>query len=177
MRRNSTFFLQNYVNQVMELIGDQGKFRAKSRWVNSMSVDASIAVLERIQHLPFVEKIDLVKKSSRPLLKRNQLEDSRETSYSEAFSTTFERSSASVAYGGVEAEQNMHSIPFLHELGYTGINVTVLLLDSGYYLAHEVFGQLKLKAQFDFVNNDNITTNQPGKSSLIDFSVSDWWRR
>ena len=53
----------------------------------------------------------------------------------------------------------------LHELGYSGKNVRILVLDSGFYLDHEVFDSLNVIAAYDFVNQDTIVSNEIGDPS------------
>jgi len=49
-----------------------------------------------------------------------------------------------------------------------GIPVRVCMLDTGYDLEHEAFQSINIIAQRDFVQNDSITSNQPGDSPSQD---------
>jgi hypothetical protein len=57
----------------------------------------------------------------------------------------------------------------LLELGYNGSGgtggtsqVMIGILDTGFLLDHEAFGRLQVHAQYDFVNDDPVTENEPG---------------
>ena len=68
-------------------------------------------------------------------------------------------------YGNSFNQLNQINVIQLHELGYTGNNVRILVLDSGFYLDHEVFDSLNVIATYDFVNQDTIVSNEIGDPS------------
>ncbi|MCK4593209.1 hypothetical protein KAU45_01815, partial [bacterium] len=65
-------------------------------------------------------------------------------------------------YGPSETQIYQIQVEQLHNEGYTGAGVTVLMLDTGFRTDHEAFGELFLKSEWDFVNDDNDVDNEPG---------------
>jgi subtilisin family serine protease len=72
--------------------------------------------------------------------------------------------------GGAARQLDMLHIPEAHAMGYHGEGVLVAVLDSGFDLTHEAFASLQVRAQHDFVNDDEDAsydprTDRPGQAN------------
>jgi serine protease AprX len=124
-------------------------FRAFSRWLNAVSIEADRDQVERVAGLPFVKGVRRV--SGRAGGPRTELVDLSAKEMTPLYD-----------YGFAWTQLDQIQIPALHSEGYTGSGVRVALLDTGFWLEHETFSNLNLIAQHDFINDDDTTANQPG---------------
>jgi subtilisin family serine protease len=62
-------------------------------------------------------------------------------------------------YGASENQNQMIGVPALHKLGYSGQNVRIALFDTGFLTTHEVFDQIRIVDQYDFIQNDRWVAN------------------
>ncbi len=131
--------------QYLSTLEDLGlKIEKKSRWLNAVTLYADYASLQKVQVLPFVIKVEPVKKwkLSKPIV------------------TT--QSKTSIDYGNSYAQNTMINIQYLHDKGYKGSGKLIGIFDSGFINAnqHNVFRHIydenRLIATYNFVNN---TTN------------------
>jgi subtilisin family serine protease len=67
---------------------------------------------------------------------------------------------AGLDYGLAAAQLTQIQIDRLHAAGLSGRGVTVLVLDTGFRIAHEAFTRLDVRAQYDFVFNDGQTADE-----------------
>jgi len=134
----------------------------ESRWLNAVSVYGSRAELEAIAELPFVDRIEPVKRgvilgmgavSSAPLAQdqnKFQLSDP-------AF------------YGETYTQLKMLNLPKLHSRGFHGEGMVIGILDTGFQRDHIAFNQpghrVRVLAEMDFVNNDGNTAFEVGDPS------------
>jgi len=122
------------------------RLRATSRWLNAASVDADPEALRAILSLPFVEEV-------RPVAAFEP--DAESVSDPESPGTS------ALEPGDVEEAGPSYSqlapigILEAHALGYNGEGVLIGVLDSGFTLRHEVFRDLDLRAERDFVQGDD----------------------
>ena len=53
-------------------------------------------------------------------------------------------------------------IPDVHDKGYKGTGIIICVMDAGVSnLQHEVFNNIKIEAQYNFLNNTTTFTSQP----------------
>ena len=134
----------------IELIQEKGvTIRVRSNWLNAVSVAGTYEQIELVSIFSFIKKIE-------PVLSgiRREIE----------FITQLNKiQSDSNFYGNSYDQLNQINIIQLHESGYTGNNVRILVLDSGFYLNHEVFDSLDVISAYDFVDQDSIVSNEEGK--------------
>ena len=126
--------------------------RATTKWFNGVSVEVPVGRLQEIANLPFVREIQLVNRSKREPIRFKKGHDkmpSTERSYQ-------------LDYGPSLGQLEQINVPAVHELGYTGQGVLVCMLDTGYNLDHEALQHLDLIAEYDFINKDGNTANEPG---------------
>lgn len=128
---------------------------SKSKWFNSVAVMADAEQIQKLSQLPFIEKIDAVKKYkvNKPeafAVKANQLPKK-----------TAAKKSSNFDYGFSYTQVSQIKIPELHDKGLSGKGVVIGVLDAGFdmYTTHEVFQSMDIHAAYDFVNNDEDVEN------------------
>ena len=159
-RRKKVKSLNNLVDEYdipasmsyIESVKENGvKIRTISRWLNAVSVDGTFQQIELVSKYSFVKKIEPVLSGKRREIKvKPQLNKIQ---------------SDSSFYGNSYNQLNQINVIQLHESGYSGENVRILVLDSGFYLDHEVFDSLNIIAAYDFVDNDSVVSNETGDPS------------
>jgi hypothetical protein len=133
----------DYIQAVLQ---SGAKMRMISNWLNAISVSANQTQLISIYELPFVKKITPIGKGKR-----------RDTEFSPPLLKT---QLDSGFYGNSFNQLNQIQVTQLHASGLTGKNVRILVLDSGFYLQHEVFDSLKIISTYDFIYGDSIVSNE-----------------
>jgi hypothetical protein len=126
--------------------------RHRSRYMNAVSVRADAGQVRAITRLPFVARVDRVRTGKRALPDINQ--SARDTVRG------VPRADETLDYGISEHQHQMINTKPLHEQGYTGAGVRVAVLDTGFFISHNGLSHLNLIAQWDFINNDGITTDE-----------------
>ena len=137
------------------------RYRADSRVLNAISVEARIENLDAIASLDFVVRVDLVVAFHRnnpvpiaptPTTGQN----------SQGSSGPGGQGSRALNYGPSWDQNHQINVPPVHDLGFNGEGVIVCMLDTGYYKDHECFAGLDVIAEWDFINNDGNTQNEGG---------------
>ncbi len=133
---------QIYINDILEL---GITIENESRWLNAVSVMCKISDIEKIAKLKSVKKIEPVigYKKTKIEYADNSLSNSRDFDYGNALA---------------QIEQiNVHE---LHNAGYTGEGVIILVMDTGFDLTHNAMANINVIAQWDVINNDSETANE-----------------
>lgn len=130
------------------------KIRAFSKWLCAVSVRATAAQVEEISRLPHV--IELRRVSGRRGGPRPDL--GAETPSPVAPPPA----PVSGDYGESWRQLEQIQVLALHDEGYTGTGVKVAVFDTGFWLAHEAFTGLNVIAEWDFINDDPVTEDEPG---------------
>jgi serine protease AprX len=154
---------RSYTEQVAARVT---KVRHTLRWLNAMSVEATPAQVRALARLPFVERLDAVRryrgKSETPV-------EALDTSAADA-GRLRPRAAAALDYGTALDQLAQIRVPELHERGLTGEGVLVALFDSGFpNLEHEAFSAMQIVAQRDFVRRvDTVrdSTHSHGTATL-----------
>ena len=137
------------INQLyIERLREMGvAVRFSSRWLNAVSAQVSPEVQRRVQAADFVVATRPVQRLWRPSplppvsLASPKLLQSR--------------------YGLSLEPLAQIAVPPLHDLGLTGAGVRVALLDNGFHYAeHAAFGSIRVVAQRDFVNDDEVVSDE-----------------
>ena len=139
---------QSYVDAVARGVI---RVRQESRWFNAVSAEATEAQVRALEALPFVERLDVVRRYRRgPSEKVIPLP-------AEARSSAVRRPRALLLDYGTSINQlRQIGVPAVHESGLHGEGVIVAVLDAGFNnLAHEVFAPMTILARRDFVNGDD----------------------
>jgi len=132
-----------------EVCGTGAEIRAFSKWLNAVSVRATAEQIENIARLPHV--VELRRVSGRRGGPEPEL-------------TPGARPAAPVSgdYGESWRQLEQIQVLALHGEGYTGTGVKVAIFDTGFWLEHEAFTGLNVIAEWDFINDDPVTEDEPG---------------
>lgn len=123
--------------------------RVESRWLNALSVVVDEAGRKALLALDGVRELRPVARGERrPLPDEGPPPDPRDG----------ER----VEYGESLGQLEMLRVPEAHDLGLTGAGVRVLMLDTGYFKGHVAIDTTRIVAEWDFINDDGQTQNEPG---------------
>jgi len=142
---------QPYLNQVRSA---GAVLQRQSRWLNATSVIATADQLATIAQFPFVLRVAPV-----VILRRKNRDDQHSFQFQ-----TLDKA-ATLDYGPSALQMQMINVPPLHDLGITGHNVIVGMLDTGFrWRAHESLQSRNVIAEHDFIQNDDTTANQVGDS-------------
>lgn len=136
---------------VAEVTARVSRLRHQSRWLNAVSVEATASQVQDVAALPFVSRIDIVRRYRRAHAEPLTV---WEAPPAERDDRAVSRSRESkVDYGSSIDQLSQIGVPELHKRGLTGEGVVVAIFDSGFpNLEHEAFGRLTILAERDFVN-------------------------
>ncbi|MCX7875777.1 MAG: S8 family serine peptidase [Melioribacteraceae bacterium] len=135
------------------------KIENKLKWFNSVSAYLTDEQIKNVLNLPFIEKIEKVRSFDIPNTKvENEIQKINSV-----------KSFTGLDYGNSFNQNNLSEIPAVHDLGFNGQNVILGILDTGFrWKNHIALKNLKIIAEKDFVQKDDITENQTGDASLQD---------
>ncbi len=122
----------------------------QSRWLNAISARLTTDQISQVEKLSFVSQIKPV---SLPKQDFPQQPPSNFLTKPRVYKFDY----------GPSLDQNeiMH-VPEVHDLGLDGSSIIVGMLDTGFdYKLHEAFAQLDVIAEYDFINGDSTTQNEP----------------
>jgi subtilisin family serine protease len=127
-----------------------------SRWVNGVSVRATKPQVRSIAALPFVTKIQPVRRVGGVPVAGGP----------SGIDPPAGAAAAGSFYGLSEEQLTQINVIALHDQGYTGAGVIIGALDTGFATTHEAFNfpghPLQVVAEHDFVDQDPETGPQPG---------------
>ncbi len=156
---------KGYISQI-ENLGI--KIKHITKWFNGVSCYVLKSDLDKVSSLSFVKKIDFVgryKNAAEPILDKNYNPPSN--NYFNKINNTH-----TVDYGQSLAELEQINVPKVHDMGYTGSGIIICVMDAGVSnLQHEVFDNINILDQYDFVNNDSDVSNE---GDLGDGSHGTW---
>ncbi len=158
---------EEYVERIeaMEL-----KVKTQSKWLNAVSLYANEKQVQELSLLPFVKSIDKVARYKRiePQVSGVCLPKH----YAVPQGTSLD-------YGNSYPQLAQINVPALHNLGYNGSGVLVCMMDGGFQKDHPAFARAfaegRIFAEYDFINNDSNTQNQPGDPSNQDVHGTYTW--
>ena len=142
------------------------RVRQTSRWLNAMSVEATSAQVDVLAALPFVARVDIVRRARRNV---EPVEPLAPTGGAGARRLDG-ADDAPLDYGtGLDQVQQIR-VPELHARGLHGEGVVVAVFDSGFpNLAHDAFATMTITAERDFVHGgDSVraSTDAHGTNTL-----------
>jgi len=136
----------NVPSKYIDQLSSRGiKVINKSRWLNAVSALCSKSDLIKIANLPFVDQIKPVVGYTRT----SSLE------YSD-----IDPSSRDFDYGNALEQIEQINVRELHEQGYTGNGVRILVMDTGFSLTHNSLLSINVIAQWDVLKNDQETADE-----------------
>jgi serine protease AprX len=125
----------------------------RSRWLNAVSAFLDAEQLQWIGQQPFVLQYPPVGKFKR-----------QPEPEGESLSKSSGPSSPNILdYGNSLTQNQIISVPQVHQLGFFGQGILIALLDTGFRLRHEAFDQLDVIAKYDFINKDTVVENESGQ--------------
>lgn len=139
---------KNYL-RILENMGH--KSVVISNWLNAASFWLNKSDRRKVEQLSFVKRIQPVGRATlRPFpvkppapkkLKRTNI--------------------YGLDYGQSLLQNELINVPAVHDLGITGKGVLIGMLDTGFrHRDHEAFRNMSILAEYDFINNDDITEDQ-----------------
>ena len=137
---------QEYINRIISV---GAEVRRESKWLNALSVFASMEQIQKIAAMNFVKRIQPVAK-----FRRGKHKTINNMTY------TGRRNSSLMDYGLAQTQIQMMNCDLVHDIGYFGQGVRILVIDTGFDLTHEAFDSLHVIDQWDFINDDNNTANE-----------------
>jgi len=148
---------QDYINR-LERLGIA--VEAESHWLNAVSAFMTPEVVEQLQSLPFIKKIQIVRSFSvQPPGKGKIPEITRIASETDH----------QLDYGLSYMQSQMNRIPEVHDLGLSGKRILIGLLDTGFdYRDRLVFEKTDIIAEHDFIQDDGDTQNDSTEFELQD---------
>ena len=125
------------------------KIRAKSKWLNAISVEIDSANIAKIEAFEFVNNVTPVIKYKKNIPEEESIINSK--------SSNLKKISAELDYGNSATQLELINVPALHELGFHGEGVLICMLDDGFNLLnlHETFDSLDIVATRDFIHDDS----------------------
>ena len=133
---------KNYIDQISSL---GITIKNESRWLNAISVICTLSDLERIAAFSFIKEIKPVVGHQ----KRSNIEYPDISPYSRDFD-----------YGNALEQIEQINVNELHEQGYTGSGVRILVMDTGFNLTHNAFTDINVIYQWDVIQDDQETANE-----------------
>jgi len=160
MDKNMVVFADLAVpNHYVEAIENLGaKHRRSSRWLNAATFELPARLLEPISDLPFVAEI-------RPMAFYQHIPEPEGDSRDDRFDQALAEPHA-LDYGESIYQLEQINVPAVHDLGYTGLGVTLTIMDTGFRKTHDAIiahlAENRLLAEYDFVYNDSNTDYDDG---------------
>ena len=139
-----------YIDHILQI---GGRLRSRSRWLNAIGLEASLQQIMQIKKLPFVRSIT-------PILTRTT------ELHVEARSQILAAPPTNQSYGDSDTQVAQVQADFLHQKGFFGAEIIIGLLDTGFNLKHTAITHLDVIDQYDFVNDDNDTSDQFNQDDL-----------
>ncbi len=133
--------------------------RRVSHWFNAISISATIEQLEKVRKFPFISSIEPVGQIRQP----NVLDDDFGNGLEKGFATK----TGDLDYGPSAWQLELLRVNDVHGLGYSGKDILVLMLDTGFLNSHEAIMQKRVKAEYDFINDDSETENETDEEIRI----------
>ncbi len=149
------------VKQYADAVGKTGAHvRIQSKWLNAVSAIADADQIREIAALPFVAKMQPVARSRGV----DPIDVRRDENPGSPASPLL-----SLNYGRSTEQLNQINLIALHDAGYTGQDVIIGILDTGFQRSHEAFNQpgheVNVIAEYDFVDDDSDTSAESGDPS------------
>ncbi len=144
--------------RLLELSG--ARIRARSRWLNAVSVETDSSRLESLQMMPFVRSVESVAVETKEL--PMNLIQRKEPIEPEHFGNTY-------------TQLDLLNVPAVHNLGIFGQGVRIGFLDTGFKRDHTVFRTVRLGGEHDFITGDEIMlwndTSEVIRSAVSNYEI------
>ena len=122
----------------------------ESRWLNAVSVHATLSQLIRIARQPFVTRVTPVR-NWQPVTPMPAPLGSIPSSVSPY----------GLDYGDALQQLEAIRVPEVHDIWIDGTGITVGMLDNGFrWRTHEAMRDIDVRGEFDVINQDQVTENE-----------------
>ncbi len=122
-----------------------------SRWFNAVTAYLTVSQLRQIETLSFVRSVEPVATFTRKELPPVEL----------AARTFLKQATDKFSYGLSQAHMASINAITVHNIGISGRGVLVGMLDTGFrWKIHEAMLNMKVVAEYDFIQKDNNTANE-----------------
>ncbi len=145
---------------VQSVIGAGSRVKHVSKYLNAVSAYATADQIRAIEQFAFVRRIDRVQTARREISPELSGADAPGRAGTGMDATG--DAAPALDYGDSFWQLNLINVIPLHDANLFGQGVLVAMLDTGYNRRHESMIHLDVVAEWDFINNDPITENQPG---------------
>lgn len=129
----------------------------ESVWLNAVSVRGSLDQFHAIAELPFVDRIEPVRRGHLP---ESFTADAEAGTHTDVWSSG-EVPVSRIDYGLSLGQLEQMNLIELHDMGFTGAGIVMGVLDTGFHRGHEVFNQpgheIDVILEYDFLNDDGFT--------------------
>ncbi len=143
---------QPYIDQIQNM---GFKIKRKSKWLNAVSGFSNFEQIKELENLYFVKKATPV----RTFIRTEDYDQKNSLKKRSAEATQI--NNYSFDYGPSLTQVQMINVPKLHDEGYSGNGVLIGILDSGFnYKLHNAFKHINVIAEWDFVFDDGVTSNE-----------------
>lgn len=137
----------------------------ESRWLNAVSVRGPLETLRAVAELPCVAWLVPVARG-RYLRPPDSAGGEEITPPAAGCAPSVAHGRAIFDYGPSYEQMEEIGVVAAHDAGWSGAGVRICMMDTGYWREHPVFTSLlsdgRLIAQWDFVNEDGETQDEPG---------------
>ena len=130
------------------------EIKHESRYFNAVSAWVTPEQLRDISQRRFVQKVERVRTGIRKAPERQRL--------SRDMVSRVPGVTDDIEYGLSSRQHELINTKPLHAQGYTGTGIRVAVFDTGFFTGHSALDHLNLVAEWDFVNDDAVTTDEPG---------------
>lgn len=138
------------------------KIENKLKWFNAVTSYLTDEQARTVSSLPFVSKLERVR-----IGKRFDPIESKIIPAPKIIPTV--QSTTKLNYGGSLNQNTLSDVPVVHNLGITGKGVLIGILDTGFrWKTHPALKDLKIIAEKDFIQKDDVTENQAGDAGNQD---------
>lgn len=123
---------RTYVTRIASQVS---RIRHESRWLNAVSAEATGAQVNAVASLPFIARVDLVKRYRRP---RGEIYEPPNATAAAPRTRAQGFADTSLDYGTSQEQLAQLRVPELHARGRNGQGIVVAVFDSGFpNLGHE----------------------------------------
>ena len=133
--------------------------RSTSRWFNAVSAELTGEQLAALTKLPCVASVDPVR-----VFFRKQPEPLQPAAPQPLLKV---RGSTAIDYGASQTQLSTINVVAVHAAGVTGSGVIIGMLDDGFnqHAVHPALKNIRVIAEYDFVQRDSNTSRAPGEYS------------
>jgi serine protease AprX len=152
---------QPYIDGMLQL---GATLRINSRWLNGITVEVSDDAIPRILQLPYVRTVEPVATHRRRWHEQKKLRPASDPRVrgDQQLAPNIQHPE----YGMSATQIQQIHADVLHDKGYHGEGITIALLDTGFDLSHEALQRVDVRAEYDFVNGDGVTSDNPPEDDI-----------